>query len=245
MDHRAARRERRDPAMSFSAGCFRVGVCFSFVLQAELFISVLCRERNDLVYGQNPMVSHSVRYLPTILAKAVNTKHRRRTLSCPTTSHPPDLDAPITIPLKLRIPFLLLSLAGNVATMDTDEYQCCRPWPTNNRRHSTWLLGLDGGRLLARAKASSKSGISCWLRRRGAMFKTQSQSQRSQLVVNSSASITIKMDVFVEEAQSRTRHEGMQNNRRAVPIGTRSSGCLVPSWKVSVLDNAAEAYTNT
>jgi hypothetical protein len=48
MDHRAARRERRDPAMSFSAGCFRVGVCFSFVLQAELFISVLCRERNDL-----------------------------------------------------------------------------------------------------------------------------------------------------------------------------------------------------
>jgi hypothetical protein len=78
------------------------------------------------------------------------------------------------------------------------------------------------------------------------MFKTQSQSQQSQLVVNSSASITIKMDFFVEEEhKSRTRHEGMQNNRRAVTIGTRSSGCLVPSWKVSVLDIAAEAYTNT
>ena len=74
------------------------------------------------------------------------------------------------------------------------------------------------------------------------MFKTQSQSQQSQLVVNSSASITIKMDFFVEEEhKSRTRHEGMQNNRRAVTIGTRSSGCLVPLRKVSVLDNATKA----
>ena len=53
MDHRAARRERRDPAMSFSAGCFRVGVCFSFVLQAELFISVfyVVIERVTYYYG--------------------------------------------------------------------------------------------------------------------------------------------------------------------------------------------------
>ena len=40
------------------------------------------------------------------------------------------------------------------------------------------------------------------------MFKTQSQSQRLPLVVNSSASITIKMDFSIEEAHNlRYRHD--------------------------------------